>query len=80
VFIAHGMRVDPNGTVTVAGTVPTAGLELVSATTAPPGGAPPLRTTFPPKLFPPTTVPPRPVKDCRTAGETVRGAVRVVEE
>ena len=39
-----------DGTVTVAGTEATAGLLLDSETTAPPSGAPTLRTTVPPTL------------------------------
>jgi len=44
-----------SGTVTVAGTLATAGLLLDSETTAPPNGAPTLRTTVPLESLPPNT-------------------------
>ena len=42
-----------SGAVTLAGTLATAGLLLDSATTAPPFGAPALKTSVPLELFPP---------------------------
>src|SRR3954447_12816940 len=44
------------GTVTLGGTLATAGSLLDSATTAPPSGAPTLNTIVPNEPFPPTTV------------------------
>ena len=44
------------GTVTLAGTPATTGLLLESETTAPPSGAPTLRTTVPDEASPPATV------------------------
>ena len=46
----------PAGTVTLAGTVATAGLVLRSATTAPPAGAAALRVTVPIEAAPPVTL------------------------
>ena len=48
--------VAPAGTVTLAGTVPTAVLLLASVTTIPPLGAGPLRVTVPWDEFPPVTL------------------------
>jgi hypothetical protein len=48
--------VDPAGTVTLAGTVATAVLLLVSTTEAPPVGAAPFKRTVPVELLPPTTL------------------------
>ena len=48
--------VAPAATVTVAGTVATLVLLLVSVTTAPPDGAARVRLTVPWELFPPATV------------------------
>lgn len=48
--------VAPAGTVTVPGTVATAGLLLDSATTTPPVGADALRTTVPVAALPPRTL------------------------
>jgi hypothetical protein len=46
----------PAATVTLAGTVATPVLLLVSVTTAPPAGAVPLNVTVPCDVFPPTTL------------------------
>jgi hypothetical protein len=46
----------PAATVTLAGTVATAGLLLESATTAPPAGAAVVRLTYPVEETPPSTL------------------------
>jgi hypothetical protein len=48
--------VAPDATVTVAGTVAAAVLLLVSVTTAPPAGAPPVNVTVPCEAAPPATL------------------------
>jgi len=57
-----------SGAVTLAGTLATAGLLLDSATTAPPFGAPTLKTTVPLELSPPITVVGLVSNDANTAG------------
>lgn len=62
----------PVGTVTLAGTVATAGLLLDSATTAPPAGAAALRIAVPVKAVPPVTLVRSRLKDERVvAGGSV---------
>ena len=55
----------PAGTVTAGGTCAADGLLVESDTDAPPGGAAPLRTTMPPTLAPPVTLPAPSITDCR---------------
>ena len=59
----------PAPTVTVAGTLPTAGLLLVSETLAPPLGAGPLKVTVPVEPWPPTTAVGVRVNEVRLADE-----------
>lgn len=64
-------------TVTVAGTVAATVLLLDKLTTAPPGGAAPLRVTVPLEAFPPTTEGGLSVSEEMSAGATVSIAVRL---
>jgi len=61
----------PTGTVTLAGTVATAGLLLESATVTPPTGAEPLRVTVPVEAVPPVTLAGLRLKEERLGGVTV---------
>jgi hypothetical protein len=65
-------------TVTVAGTVATAVLLLLSATTAPPVAAGALRVTVPVDEFPPCTDAGFKPRELSTGGVTVKPAVCVV--
>ncbi len=85
VFVATVKVADdvPAATVTLGGTVAADVLELVSAITAPPGGAGPDRVTVPVELEPPVTVDGFRVSDeglGRDGGVTVSVAVRVTPE
>ena len=55
VVIAKVAVVSPGATVTFAGTVATAVLELINCTTAPPAGAGPVNVTVPATVAPPPT-------------------------
>jgi hypothetical protein len=57
VVIENEAAVAPPATVTLAGTLTTAGFALESVTTVPPAGAAPLRVTLPVDDAPPVTVP-----------------------
>ena len=72
--------VAPAATVTLAGTVAAAVLELVSVTTAPEGGALPVRVTVPVELTPPKTLVGASVTEVKAAGVTVKVAVCVTPE
>ena len=68
--------VAPAATVTLAGTVATPVLLLVSATATPPAGAGPFNVTVPVDGLPPTTVVGfKPSDDTASAGATVSIAV-----
>jgi hypothetical protein len=67
-------------TVTLAGTVATAVLELVSVTTTPPVGAGPVSVTVPVEGFGPTTDTGLTEREESAAGSTVRGAVFATPE
>jgi hypothetical protein len=69
--------VAPAGTVSVAGTGATAASDVVSDTTAPPGGAFPERTTLPEAGLPPTIDPANPLSAWSAAALTVTDAVFV---
>ena len=75
VFTVNIALVNPAGTVTLDGTVATEVLLLESATTAPPAGAGPLRTTVPVEEPPPVVLDGFSVSEVRTAGSTVIAAV-----
>jgi hypothetical protein len=72
--------VAPAATVTEAGTWAAAVFELVSATTAPPAGAGPLKVTVPVEDVPPVTeagLTPMPVRVAAAGAWTVSVAVRL---
>jgi hypothetical protein len=68
----------PPGMVTLAGRLATAGLLLVSVTTAPAGGAAPFRVTLATELLPPYNIFGLSVSVARAAGLTVSVALFVV--
>jgi hypothetical protein len=69
--------VAPDATVTLAGTC-AAVLLLVRATTAPPAGAGPVRTTVPVEGFPPITAVGFRLREAKAAAVTVNVRVRVM--
>jgi hypothetical protein len=80
VVTANVAEVVPTGTLTLAGTVAAAVLELVSVTVSPPVGAKPSSVTVPVEGFPPTTLAGATVTEEREAGRTVSVAVLVTPE
>src|SRR2546426_11138533 len=78
VVIVNGALIAPAGTVTLPGLVAAAVWALDSVTCAPPVGAGPSSVAVPVELLPPVTVVGfTPSKERRTAGFTMRVAVRV---
>ena len=75
VFIVKVALVAPLNTVTLARTVATEVLSLVSVTAVPPVGAGPLKVTVPWEVVPPKTVVGLSESESRAGGVTVRVAV-----